>query len=276
MNTQTFPMPHGVTLIYKYMNNIAELGHPGLYEDIIHQLYAQMPFSGVFQNVVLIVWHMHHPELDDLRRRKIACPEDYDVSDDDCDLARGLFSAYHPDYPGKLVVEVALFPDNYHIDKTSPDPIPPSEIEIALRVISHEWGHLVAYLHGYRKNTSINNLSRSFWLNRRPGQGHNEHEDFAEVYGACCGADNFRGAFSDFKAYNPPHDIKTYMKTAYWLGVALSNKNVVKMDFKDSSSVDYVQWAERSFSWLPPFYSDKWRRIDQKWRVGEWSGGQWI
>ena len=267
-------LPHGAMLERKTGGHINELGSLAFWAQALHELYAQMPFKPLFDRLLIIVWHMNHPDLDAMRKKQIANLEDYDPKKPHCQVARGLFHSWHPNYPGKLVIEIGMFPSVWNEDTTGWDAIDPGQLAIGRSVLSHEMGHLYGHMSGYGKPTSINYHMEQVWAQYRPKQGHNEYEDWAEVYRAVCGAKDAIGTFSDGKNYIPPHQLHTLMKTAYWLHAALKDKAIAKFDCI-SAHENYAQWAERSGHWWFPFYKDSWRKIATDWTLYEWILSEW-
>lgn len=254
---KTDALAGGITLHRHYLNTPDELGTVAQWQREIDGLFSQLPFPAYWSGLVLSVWHMDHPDL----KAGVSNLRDYDPNQPGCQVAAGL-------YWGKKQLDIGVFPDNYNPNQAGSTAIPEVNRTAALRVLSHEIGHMHHDICGLASNRdAISNEITRLFRQLRPNQTPNEYEDWAETYRAVMGTDATRGTFSDNKPYAPSSALLTLMKAAYWLSAAQAGKVIHSV----SVSVGYAQWAQRVWWW------DDWYRLSvNTWQAEKWNGSGWI
>ena len=185
---------HGVILARYPMLGMAPetCGTVQHWETAIHQLYARMPFAGVFKGLCIEIW-------------------DGSRSDQPAELPGN--AGLH--YPGQRRIVLAV---------NSPSPA------IARQTLAHEVGQYYQSECGWNKTDDVRIKLKAAWESLRPRQGHNSAEDWAEVYRATHGHDEVRGRYSDGKAAEISAPLFALMNCAYWLAGNLNGLRVTDLN----------------------------------------------
>lgn len=183
----TLTIAHGVTLARFPMlgGNPDSCGTVAHWETAVNQLFAQMPFRGLFNGLRLEIW-------------------DRTRADQPAELNGN--AGLH--YPGQRRIALAV---------NTPTPA------IARQTLAHEFGHFYQSECGWLKTDPIRQKLKSTWEAMRPHQGHNSAEDWAEVYRATHGHDEVRGRYSDGKTAEIPATLYSLINCAYWLAGNAAN-----------------------------------------------------
>lgn len=246
-------MPHGVTLIRHAAPGVVHpdtLGTEANWAQPIHQLYAQMPFPGLFRGLQLNVWDERNSTLQQVAASQSA-PSllDYDLSQPGSQRAVGLH------WPGQaridLLVTASWTPTH------------------ARRVLSHEFGHYYQHACGLRltgtESTPARRALASLWHAFRPEQGHNTFEDWAEVYRAVAGCNETRGTYSDGKQASLPGTMRSLIRCAYWFSRIQDTVSDVELgDF-------YLIWRQEL-----PWFRSEWRYLNtDNFTLYAWRNAAW-
>ena len=227
-------------------------GQVGFWQSAVNQLYAQMPFPGLFKPLKLNIWHMDHPEQDRRFANKQYCLADYDPNTPGAQTADGLTG-------GEM--DLALFPDGWTLDYSGPfRPIPDSALYHARKAMAHEFGHWHQWQCRYGAADDVSKWIAQRWREMRPCQAANEYEDWAEVYRALFGTDECRGYYSDGKPVSVSGELKALLQCAYWLQGNLQNLKVTAF-IPQTIGVMYCALIGTTY---------KWRFIGTDWRSQEW------
>lgn len=238
-----------------------DIGTVQFWQAPLDQMYAQMPFPALHDNLSIDVYHMDSEEQDALEERRVCSLKDI-----------------YPDQPGRQGaaglyvnrdIDVAVYPNNYTGDYEGPSrPITELNRIAARRVLSHEFGHY--YFDQSRYNYNDDDISRRLteaFRALRPRQAENEFEDSAEVYRAICGDDDTRGKFSDNKPFTPSPELKALVRCLYWMAGNLRGCWVASVT-PIAGGVKYQVWI--GLGW-------KWRFVsDYDWKQQEWNGSAWV
>lgn len=205
-------------LIRWFLSTPDELGTTAYWQQPLDQLYAQMPFRGLFEKLKLNIWHMDHGELTWRVEHGQWCLKDYDTSKPGYQVADGLTASE---------IDLAVFPDGWRPEDTNQArPLPASALSHARKALSHEFGHWHQGQCRYGQSDPIAQKITQWWQANRPHQAGNEYEDWAECYRATHGADECRGFFSDNKPFNPSPELYAFLRCAYWLQGNLAGKQI--------------------------------------------------
>ncbi len=241
-------IPHGVILKRHPAPGAAAdtLGTEAFWAEPLHQMYAQMPFSGLFRGLEINVWHERNTTLEAITGPSLL---DYD-----------------PATPGDQRAVGLHWPGTSRIDLLVTASWPPDR---ARGVLSHEFGHWYQHACGLKlanaESTPARRALRSWWDAYRPQKGHNTYEDWAECYRFYCGDDRTRNTFSDGVKgpYSPQH--QAFMRGAYWF--SFIQDNVV--DFE--AGPFYLIWRQEL-----PWWRSEWRYLDtQSFTLYAWRNNTW-
>lgn len=228
---------HNVTLNrYPLDGNPDSVGTVALWERPVHEIYAQMPFPTLFSGLTVEAIHVDTPQGAELKRRNAA----------------GLAWS-----GGLRLIQFSV----------SPTRTP----ETAVLTFAHEFGHFYQFECGLKldsnETTQINAHIRTHWDAMKPGQGHNDKEDWAEVCRAVFGCNRTRGTYSNDAPASIRPELRSLIRCAYWLSLTLASKSVHSITPK-AGGVMYQ--ALLNDGW-------RWRWIDaNSFRSQEWTGTQWI
>lgn len=236
---------HNVTLNrYPLNSNPDSVGTIALWERPVHEIYAQMPFRGLFSGLTVESIHIDTPEGAGLKERNAA----------------GLAWS-----GGMRLIQFSV----------SPTRIP----EQAVLTFSHEFGHFYQFecrldLYGSEAD-DITRKIREQWDLLRPQQGHNAREDWAEVCRAVFGADAVRGTYSDNKRAEISPQLRSLIRCAYWLSLSLRGAFVNKIT-PLTNGVQYCVWDESKLPDVSAGKGWRWRWISEKtFQSQEWDGKNW-
>lgn len=255
-------LPYGVILIrFNVGPDINEVGTLSFWTEILHQLYAQMPFPSLWNKLKLSVWHMDHSTLDEMFRQGRACLQDYDTATPGYQVAVGL-------YTGNGELAIAIFPANWQADYTGPArPLTEDARIYGRKVWSHEAGHFYFDQSNYGKFLDdISRILTQWFRANRPKQTENEHEDGAEVYRAVCGSEDVRGTFSDDKPFTPKPELRSFIRCMFWMAANLRGCWVQSVT-PGTSGVMYQIWVGLGWEW-------RWVSADD-WHSEKWTGTAW-
>jgi hypothetical protein len=241
MNVTT--IAHGATLNrYPIDSNPDSVGTVQLWERPVHEIYAALPFAGLFRGLTVEALHIDRPEAEPLRN----------------------YSAVGLSWPGQRRIQ-------FSVHATRPP-------ELAALTFAHEFGHF--HQHECRLKLSspepddITREIRRIWDARRPGQGHNTAEDWAEVFRAVAGCDQTRGTYSDNKRAALAPELVSLMRCAYWLSLTLQGQRVESLQPGQGGCLYRLR---TSAGWLGFGDVWRWRWIDAiTFRSQEWDGQKWI
>jgi hypothetical protein len=243
-------IPHGVALNrYPAAGQVHPdtLGSEQFWAAPLHQLYAQMPYPGLFNGLELNIWHDLNPVI-------MAAPSptllDYDPATPGAQRAVGLH------WPTLKRIDL-LVSDTWTPDK-------------ARNVLAHEFGHRYQHACGLSlytpETTHARRALRLWWDSNRPRQGHNTAEDWAEVYRAVCGCDNTRGTYSNGAPAGLSLQMRSFIRGAYYF----SHVSPVLADF--SVGDFFIQWRQE-IGW----FSSEWRYLNtNNFTLYAWRNNQWL
>ena len=247
-------MPHGVAL-HRYpapgQVHPDTLGSEQFWAAPVHQMYAQMPYGGLFNALELNIWHDKNTTLEAIAAAQSEPSVlDYDLSTPGNQRAAGLH-----------------WPTLKRIDQLVSDTMTPDK---ARNAFSHEFGHRYQHACGlslYTPETShARRALRLWWDTNRPRQGHNSGEDWAEVYRAACGCDNTRGTYSNGAPAGLSLQMRSFIRGAYYF----SHVTPVIADF--SVGDFFIQWRQEQ-GW----FTSEWRYLNtNNFTLYAWRNGAWI
>ena len=250
----------GVTLKRFYIWEEDELGSPYFWKEYLQQLYDQMPFKELWNNLKIEIWHMDHPDLLKLMKKGAPTLLDFRINVPGMQVATGL-------YFGKEKIALAVFPPKWRSHNPS-NPIPVSQDSIiyTAKTLSHEIGHWYFDQSGFfTDKTLIGRILTDEYMKNKMNQTENVHENAAEEYRLILGTDNVRGTFSDNKRAVAPEKLKALIKMGYMLYTNNKRKNV--FDFKLHNT--WCEWKE--WHW----FTVKKRALTQNWDRFEWRDNGW-
>lgn len=236
---------HGVRLNrYPIDGNPDSVGTHELWARPIHEIYAQMPFPTLFNGLTVEVAHIDTAVGAELKARNAA------------GLAWGWLR--------KIQFSV-------HANR------PP---EKAVLTFSHEFGHFYQWECRLKLDSEeadeITRHIRFHWDAMKPGQGHNDKEDWAEVCRAVFGCNRTRGTYSDDEPAKISSELRSLIRCAYWLSLSLASKPVSNISPRDGG-VMYCVWDESKLPDADEKEGWRWRWLNENsFRSQEWTGKQWI
>lgn len=228
---------HGVTLNrYPLDGNPDSVGTHELWARPVHEIYAQMPFPTLFNGLTVEAIHRDTPRGAELKKRN----------------AVGLAWS-----GGLRLIQFSVY-----------DGRPP---ETAVLTFSHEFGHFYQWECRLKLDSDemddITRHLRAHWDAMKPGQGHNDKEDWAEVCRAVFGCNRTRGTYSNDAPASIRPELRSLIRCAYWLSLTLASKKVHSI-IPQANGVMYQAWLNDGW---------RWRWLDaSSFRSQEWTGTQWI
>jgi hypothetical protein len=248
------------TLKRYYLSNPSECGPPEEWDRRFSQIFEQMPFRDTQRGITLEVIHMDHPKLDEDTLNKIINVQDFDPNEPGCQTV----SAFQKG----LLIQIGLRPANWSPWGLAVNPtITQQTLLNGMATLSHEYGHLYAWLCRHHGTDDIARLCRVAIEAILPGQGHNVYEDLAECLRAAIGSNEVRGTFSDGKVANLAPELVAALRGWFWLTFNLNGKTVSHVSPRPGGVMYQALLDGR---W-------RWRWIDAAtFRSQEWTGSIWI
>jgi len=259
----TTALAYGVTLIRWPISAADTLQPPAFWQTSLHQLYAQLPFPGLWEPLELNVCHMDHPQLDRFVAERRPCLEDYDPATPGAQVAAGLQALNW--------IWIGVFPPGWTAGvHTGPErAVSLAHCQAARKVLAHEAGHYYfgRCRYGHAADDDVSRRATAAFRLLRPQQTANEYEDAAETYRAICGDDETRGTFSDGKAFTPRPELRSLVRCLYWLTASLKGCWVASLEPK----ADWV-WFQ---VWIGTSW--RWRCVHATtYEQQEWNGSAWV
>lgn len=242
--THTQTINFGVRLTRKHVgSNPDECGTVAQWQQLLNELYGQMPFPSLWGLLKLVIWHMDHPEQDAMVAAGQFCLMDYDPNTPGYQGAAGL------QWDDQL--HIGAYPSGFSPDYSGPPRSITSALASAFSVLDHEAGHFYfgQSRHG-KDDDDITRKTRAHFNALRPQQaaGGNEYEDAAEVYRAICGTNARRGTFSDGKRFVASPELAALVRCLYWLNHNLRGCWVASVA-PMNGGVQYQVWVGWRWVW---------------------------
>lgn len=266
---------YGITLERYYVEQSPDsVGTIAYWEAALTDIFGNMPFASIYENLVIRIFDMYHGIIDDWRSQGLITLEDIDMKKDGCQGGSGLYwGGKFDDSPHML--DLAIYRQQPHdpYAVTPPCKIMQIDLDNARQALGHELGHHYMRMCNYGSfaTTPAQIHMSTIFNNIRVKHIPNAHEAGAEMFQALCGVKQIKGKYSDKKPHSMTPEQQTFMLTWYWLQ---GNLNIYS-DFTVSGSMCWWQeYSSTLFGWK--LGNKGWRGVDRQWKYRTYVNGQWV